>query len=140
VVTAFNAVQFAADPAAALAEAKRVAKPGAPVFMLVWGREERTELVAMLRALKPLVPPAQPDAPGPFALSYEGALESLFGRAGLGTKDAGYLEATFEYPDEETLLRLTLSSGPAVLATRTSGELVIFPGRFETASERGGCC
>ncbi len=41
-VTAFNAVQFAADPAAALAEAKRVAKPGAPVFMLVWGREERT--------------------------------------------------------------------------------------------------
>jgi len=66
----------------------------------VWGREERTELAQVLRALKLLVPPAPPDAPGPFALSYEGALESLFERA-------------------------NQSSGPAALAIRTSGEAAV---------------
>jgi ubiquinone/menaquinone biosynthesis C-methylase UbiE len=37
VVTGFNSFQFAADPVAALAEANRVAKPGTPIFVLVWG-------------------------------------------------------------------------------------------------------
>ena len=35
-VTSFNAVQFAADPVAALAEAKRVAVPGAKVAIVTW--------------------------------------------------------------------------------------------------------
>lgn len=50
------------------------------------------------------------------------ALESLFERAGLGTKQAGYLEGTFDFPDEATLLGATLVSGPAALAIHTSGE------------------
>ena len=37
-ITAFNSVQFAADPAAALRELRRVAKPGAPVAIVTWGR------------------------------------------------------------------------------------------------------
>jgi hypothetical protein len=79
----------------------------------------------VLRALKPLTPPAPPDAPGPFALSYEGALGSLFARAGLATKKAGYLEATFAFPDQETMQRAALSSGPAALAIRTSEEAAV---------------
>jgi SAM-dependent methyltransferase len=122
VVTGFNSFQYAADPVAALAEARRVAKPGSPIFALVWGRESHTELVAILRALRPLLPPAPPDAPGPFALSEEGALEALVMRAGLEPIDGGYIEAPFEYPDEKSLLRATLASGPATLAIRTSGE------------------
>lgn len=121
-VTGFNSFQYAADPIAALADAKRVAKPGSPVFTLVWGRASRTELVALFEALKPLVPPAPPDAPGPFALSEEGALEALVTRAGLEPVADGYLEAPFEYRDEEALLRAMLASGPATLAIRTSGE------------------
>lgn len=133
-VTGFNSFQYAADPSAALREAGRVAKPGAPVHVLVWGRESRTELVAILRALRPLQPPAPPDAPGPFALSEEGALEALVREAGLEPLDAGYLEAPFEYHDEETLLHATLASGPATLAIRTSGEDAVQEAALEAAA------
>jgi SAM-dependent methyltransferase len=122
VVTGFNSFQFAADPRAALAGAGRVAKPGAPVFVLVWGREERTELVAVLEALRPLLPPAPPGAPGPFALSHEGALEELVAAAGLTPRKSGYLDATFEYRDEETAVRAALSSGAGARAIAEAGE------------------
>jgi SAM-dependent methyltransferase len=125
VVTGFNSFQFAADPVAALGGARRVAKPGATIFVLVWGREEQTELVALLRALRPLLPPAPPDAPGPFALSYPGALEALVERSGLAPTGEGYIEATFEYPDQPTLLKANRSAGVAVLAERTSGEAAV---------------
>jgi hypothetical protein len=90
--------------------------------VVVWGREEHTELVAALRALRPLLPPSAPDAPGPFALSYPGALEALAERAGLTPTDGGYIEVTFEYPNETTLLKGNGSNGPVVLAERTSGQ------------------
>jgi SAM-dependent methyltransferase len=122
VVTGFNSLQFAADPVLALGEARRVAKAGSPVFIVVWGREDHTELVALLKALRPLMPPAPPDAPGPFALSEAGALEALVRQAGLEPVDGDYIDATFEYRDEASLLRAMLASGPATLAIRTSGE------------------
>jgi SAM-dependent methyltransferase len=134
VVTGFNSFQYAADPVAALAEARRVAKPGSPVFVLVWGRQNRTELAAILGALRPLLPPAPPDAPGPFALSEEGALEALVMQAGLEPIDSGYVDAPFEYPDEEALLRATLASGPATLAIRTSGEDAVRAAALEASA------
>ena len=99
-----------------------VSKPGSPVFVLVWGRAERTELAAILDALRRLLPPAPPNAPGPFALSEKGALEALVRQAALEPIRDGYLEAPFEFRDRESLLRANLASGPATLAIRTSGE------------------
>jgi hypothetical protein len=95
------------------------------VHLVVWGREEHTELVAALRALGPLLPPAPPGAPGPFALSYPGALETLVAQAGLTPTDDGYIELTLEYPDEAALLKGNNSNGPVVLAERTSGEATV---------------
>ena len=46
-VTGFNSFFFAADMVAALREAGRVAKPGAPVVIQVWGSPERCDLEAM---------------------------------------------------------------------------------------------
>ena len=125
VVTGFNSFQYAADRVAALREARRVARPGGIVHVVVWGREERTELVAALRAVGPLLPPAPPGAPGPFALSYPGQLEALVEQAGLTPTDEGYIELGLEYPDETALLKGNNSNGPVVLAERTSGEATV---------------
>lgn len=125
VVTGINSFQYAADTVAALSEARRVTRPSGTVHVVVWGREERTELVAALRALRPLLPPAAPGAPGPFALSYPGALEALVERAGLMPVDDGYIEVTLDYPNEAALLKGNGSNGPVVLAERTSGEAAV---------------
>ena len=86
VVTGFNSFQFAAHPAHALAEAKRVAKKGATIVIATWTTPDRTQAAALLGALKPLLPVPPPGAPGPFALSDEAALRALATAAGL---DAG---------------------------------------------------
>jgi ubiquinone/menaquinone biosynthesis C-methylase UbiE len=77
VVTGFNSFQYAASPVNALREAGRVARTGAPVVIAVWGTPEDTEAAASLAALGSLMPPPPPGAPGPFALSQDGALEVL---------------------------------------------------------------
>jgi SAM-dependent methyltransferase len=122
IVTAFNSVQYAADQSAALRELTRVARPGGTVHVVVWGREEHTELVAALRALGPLMPPTPPGAPGPFALSYPGAIEEVIERAGLTPTDSGYVQVRFDYASESTMLRGNGSNGPVVLAERHSGQ------------------
>jgi hypothetical protein len=91
----------------------------------MWGREQHTELVAVLRALRPLLPPAPDGTPGPFAVSEPGALEALVERSGLAPSAHGYIDVTFEYPDEQALLRGNRANGPIVLAERTSGEAAV---------------
>ncbi len=59
-VTGFNAFQYAASPVAALAEAKRVAKPGSPVVVVTWGKPEGMEAASVVTALRPLLPPPPP--------------------------------------------------------------------------------
>lgn len=121
-VTAFNSLQFVPDPSAVLAEMRRVSHPGGRIYILVWGREEHTDLVAVMKSLHPLVPPRPSGSPGPFALSSPGFLESLVSGSGLTPNDTGYIDAPYEYPDQTTMLRAICSSAPAVLAARTAGE------------------
>jgi ubiquinone/menaquinone biosynthesis C-methylase UbiE len=56
-VTGFNAYQYAANPGAALAEAKRVAKPGSHVVVVTWGDPAGMEAASVVAALRPLLPP-----------------------------------------------------------------------------------
>jgi SAM-dependent methyltransferase len=122
VVTGFNSFQYAADPAHALSESRRVANKGAPVIVAVWGKQEDCEAAAFVAALGSLLPPPPPGAPGPFALSQDGALETLVSQAGLTPGRLIEVDAPFDYPDEETALRGLLSAGPAVRAIRHAGE------------------
>lgn len=124
-VTGFNSFQYAGDPVKALAEAGRVAKPGAAVSIAVWGPPEVIEAAAVLGAIGPLMPPAPPGAPGPFALSSEAALEDLARRAGLTPLRHGAADCRWSYPDEATALRGLLSSGPSAIAIATSGEAAV---------------
>lgn len=124
-VTGFNSFQYAGNPAEALREAGRVARTGAPVVMAVWGKPEDCEAGAYLAALGSLLPPPPPGEGGPFALSQDGALETLASRAGLTPATVEEVDTLWAYRDESTMLRALLSAGPAVLATQRAGDRAV---------------
>jgi SAM-dependent methyltransferase len=115
-VTGFNSFFFANDMVAALREAGRVAKPGAPVVIQVWGAHENCDLEAMKQIARPFFPPRPADAPPDPDLSQPGVLQALAADAGL-TPDCEFGATwTIEYPDEETLGRAMVAvAGLAVL-------------------------
>lgn len=104
-VTGFNSFFFANDMVAALREAGRVAKPGAPVVIQVWGAHERCDLEAMKQIARPFFPPRPADAPPDPDLSEPGALRALAVEAGLVPQQEFDTIWAFEFPDEETLGR-----------------------------------
>jgi SAM-dependent methyltransferase len=121
-VTGFNSFQYAANPVTALRESRRVARRGGAVVAMIWGTAQECEPAAYLAALGALLPPPPPGAPGPFALSQPGGLESLVSGAGLTAGERRVVSCPWEFPDEATLLRGMLSAGPAARAIAHSGE------------------
>lgn len=122
VVTGFNAFQYAGNPHLALAEARRVTKPDGSIVIMTWGTPEGMEAAALVAALKPLLPPPPPGAPGPFALSDKDALKGLALAAGLHPVEIFDVESPWEYPDEDTAVLGLGSAGVAVRAMQHSGE------------------
>ena len=121
VVTGFSSFQFAADPANALREASRVSRTGA-VVIGVFGKPEESESSAYIAAMGSLLPPPPPGAPGPYALSADGALEALAVRAGMTPGVVETVASPWIYPDTEAALRGLMSSGPAIRAIQHRGE------------------
>lgn len=111
VVTGFNSFFFVADMVAALREARRVARPGAPVVVQVWGRPERCQLESMKHALAPYMPPPDPDAPRGGDLWQPGSLEGIASEAGLTPVRTFDSMWAYEYPDENAVVRGMLSAG-----------------------------
>lgn len=120
-VTGFSSFQFAASPVNALLEASRVSRTGT-VVVAVFGKPEENESSAYIFALGSLLPPPPPGAPGPYALSADGALEALAIQAGMTPGIAETVDCPWDYPDEKTALRGLLSSGPAIRAIQDKGE------------------
>jgi len=120
-VTAFNSVQYAADPVAALRELARVAELGAPVGVVTWGAPERCETRTVLAAVGSLLPPPPPGAGGPFALAEPGRLEELVASAGLSPKVADEVPVPFVFADLDTAVRGHLSAGPTCRAIEVAG-------------------
>jgi SAM-dependent methyltransferase len=104
-VTGFNSFFFANDMVAALREAGRVTKPGAPVVIQVWGAHERCDLEAMKEIARPFFPARPPDAPPDPDLSQPGALRSLAAEAGLTAESEFDITWAFEYADADALGR-----------------------------------
>lgn len=126
-VTGFTSFFFANDMTGALREAGRVAKPGAPVVVQVWGAHERCSLEAMKQIARPYMPPRPPDAPPDPDLSQAGMLESLASAAGLMPEQTFVSGWAYTYPDAETLGRALLA--PVGLA------LLVGPDREDEAKQ-----
>ena len=121
-VTGFNSFQFAADTVNSLREARRVSRQGGTLVIGVFGRPQDCDARVYFAALGSLLPPPPPGSPGPFALSLDGALEALVKNAGLHSGNVEEIDIPWEYPDDRTLLRGLLASGPAIRAIQLVGE------------------
>ncbi len=122
VVTGFNSFQYAGNPGKALAEARRVTKPGSAVAIVTWGPPDGMPAAALVAALRPLFPPPPPGAPGPFALSNEAALREFAESAGLMTEGVFDVTSPFSYASLEDGVRGLGSSGVAARARTASSE------------------
>ncbi len=115
-VTGFNSFFFANDIVAALREAGRVAKPGAPIVIQVWGPHDRNDLEAVKTIIRPYFPPRPADAPPEPDYSKPGVLEDIASKAGLEPESTFDSTWSFEFPDEEAVQRALIApAGIAVL-------------------------
>jgi SAM-dependent methyltransferase len=122
VVTAFNSLQHANDPANAAREVARVAREGAPVVVAVWGDPADCDAAGVFSAVGSVLPPPPPGRPGMFALSEKAALEGVLDRAGLDLQLVEDVVCPWDYPDLDTALRGLLAGAAAARAIRHAGE------------------
>jgi SAM-dependent methyltransferase len=114
-VTGFNSFFFADDIVAAVREAGRVAKPGAPVVIQVWGPHEQNDLEAMKQIVRPFLPSRPAGAPREPDYAEPGVLEDIAEQAGLLPEQAFDVTWSYEFPDEGTVRRALVA--PAGIAT-----------------------
>jgi len=121
-VTGFNAFFFANDIVVALREAGRVAKPGAPIVIQVWGPHKRNDLEAMKEITRPFMPPRPSDAPPEPDYSQPGVLEELASQAGLTPETAFDSSWSFEFPDDTMMHRALVAPAGLALLVGTERE------------------
>jgi len=109
-VTGFTSFFFAEDIVAALKEAGRVARPGAPIVVQVFGRPEHCELETLKAAVATFRGEAHRSYWRP------GIAEEITERAGLTFKESFDLTFPYRFADETTMLDGMSSAGGAALA------------------------
>ena len=135
VVTAFNALQFAADRVAGLVEMARVARAGGFVAVANWAESVRNDLhrveeaIARAAGEEPL-PDDETRVPG--------GLEWLFEAAGLTLVAVGLVETPWCAPDEEALVRGVLlgEDREAIAAQRSTVVTAAGPFRLPSGGYR----
>lgn len=121
VVTAFNALQFAGDLSAALAELARVAVPGGRVAVANWAEDARCDLATIEAA----VAVAAGEEPAPEGeLRQVGELEALMAGAGLTGVVAGLVELPWRAADDDELVRGVLLGEDAAVVAETAPVVV----------------
>lgn len=131
VVCGFNSFQYAANIESALVEAGRILQPGGKLVTMIWGDKADCEAATYLDAVGSLMPPPNPGAPGPFALTENRLLEKTLAQAGFKVLQVEDVASVWEYASAETAIKGLLSSGPVAKAIAHSG----FDKVYQTVSQ-----
>lgn len=127
VVTAINALQFADDSLAALAEARRVTRPGGFIAVANWAESARNDLDVIEHAVAAYWgDEVTPDGD----LRREGGLEQLFADAGLVLTVSRVIVLPWEVRDEATLVRGVLLGEDAETQAALTDTVVAAAERF----------
>jgi len=112
-----------ADAAAALAETRRVLRPGGRLVLAVWGAPESNPFFALvgmkLVQRGHISPPEPPPAPGIFAMANAEYTAALLQEAGFGEVRTEEIPVYFVLPDADEYLKFVVdSAGPLAMALR----------------------
>jgi ubiquinone/menaquinone biosynthesis C-methylase UbiE len=119
-VTGFTSFFFAADTVAAMREAGRVARPGAPVVIEVWGRPEHCELDAVKHAIAAFRRDAGQEVR--HAAWRPAIVEELMPQAGLTVDRSFDTRWAYEYADDDAVADAMLAAGGARAAAGAGSE------------------
>jgi SAM-dependent methyltransferase len=116
-----------ADPAAALAQTRRVLRPGGRLTLAVWGALERNPffgtIAISLIQRGHVDPPEPPPAPGPFSMASAERTRQLLRDVGFNEVRTEEVAVRFELPDvDEYLSVIADTAGPIGLALRALEE------------------
>lgn len=120
----FNAIQYAVDPAVAVAELARVTRPGGRVAIGLWGDPARCETEVLFGRLRALAPPP-PGTPAPLACSDQGAVEALLSAAGLTVTGGAEVACPFTYRDLDHAWAANSSAGPFQKVIGIAGQAAV---------------
>jgi ubiquinone/menaquinone biosynthesis C-methylase UbiE len=131
IVCGFNSFQYAANVENALIEAKRILQPGGKLVAMIWGNKEDCEAATYLKAVGDLMPPPEPGAPGPFALTENRLLETILEKIGFKLIQVEDVASVWDYASTETAIKGLLATGPVAKAITHSG----FDKVYQTVSQ-----
>ncbi len=105
-----------ADTAAALAETRRVLRPGGRLVLAVWSAPERNPWITLLAGTlveTGLVPPPEPGGPDPFSMAIAERAEGVLADAGFTAVRSEEVSVRFAFSDVDDYLRYAAdTAGP----------------------------
>lgn len=123
------AYMLTTDPASALAETRRVLRPGGRLAFSVWAARERNpalSLVGKVLESQGHIPPPEPGAPGAFAMADPGRIRKLVVGAGFAEPEVEEVSFRWSFVEREAywryLFQTSASAAPVLRSLPTAAQ------------------